>query len=60
MVFVNINFHPTIYHLFLLNFVCNIFVLQNSIIFPSFFLADPDLGARTESIMVIQHEKQDI
>ena len=44
----------------MLNFIQNIFVLQNPIIFPSLLLADPDLGAGTESIMVIQHGKQGI
>jgi len=53
MAFVNTDFHPTTCHLFLLNFIWNIFVLQNSIIFLSLLLADSDLGARTESIMVI-------
>jgi len=60
MAFVNTNFHPTTYHSFLIKFIRNIFVLQNPAIFPSLLLANPDLGAGIESIIIIQHKKQDI
>jgi len=60
MAFVNTNFHPTIYYSFLINFIRNIFVFQNPVIFPSLFLANLDLGAKIKSIMIIQHKKQGI
>ena len=60
MALINTNFHPTTCHLFLINFIRNIFVFQNPAIFPSLLLANSNLGARTESIMIIWHKKQDI
>ena len=60
MAFVNTNFHLTICHSFLINFIKNIFVFQNPTIFSSLLLANSDLGARIKSIMIIQHKKQGI
>jgi len=60
MAFVNKEFHLTTYHLFLINFIQNIFILQNPAIFPSLLLANPDFRARIESLMVIQHGKKGI
>jgi len=60
MAFVNKEFHSTTCYLFLINFIQNIFVLQNPTIFPSLLLANPDLRAEIESLMVIQYRKKGI